>query len=238
MSFSGIDRIEDIINPVNITNWYKADTLTGNTGDLVTRWEDSSGNGNFLFQNVNASKPRFIIDSQGFRCLNFPTFSGGTQMFTPTQKNYNVDETFIVIAKINGTAGGSFRFQFRSSLVGGGGFNRLFTNANAIFTEATDYALDSGQGRYLNSTQGLNKFSCSSQRSVSEQKIKTWFNSNYRTNSFTNTTYNNPIYWTIGGNTPQFDVNVYEMIAIDRYLDDVTTKKLIRNLSFRNGLLI
>jgi hypothetical protein len=28
------------------------------------------------------------------------------------------------------------------------------------------------------------------------------------------------------------------MIAIDRYLDDVTTKKLIRNLSFRNGLLI
>ena len=45
-----------------LTAWYKGDSITGNDGDAVSAWSDSSGNGNNLAQASSARQPTLQTD--------------------------------------------------------------------------------------------------------------------------------------------------------------------------------
>ena len=109
-----------------ILSWYDASTISGNDGDAVSSWTDSSGNGRTLSQGVGALQPTLKKGANGLNGKNVVLFDGTDTLTTGTQylNTANKHTCFAVIKQTtvadheifgNDTAGNGFNWRFRNN---------------------------------------------------------------------------------------------------------------------------
>jgi hypothetical protein len=90
--------------------WYKIDTVSGNDGDLITTWSDSSGNSRDLTRSVDdARRPSYQTNEvNGLACLRF----GGTDdQMTSTVFAVAQPLTAVMVVKQVGWINGEWLFD-------------------------------------------------------------------------------------------------------------------------------
>src|ERR1039458_2500119 len=115
-------------NIPGIEIWLRSDTGLTLSGNLVTQWNDISGNGNNASQGNGANKP--IWSSSDTLLDNYPVvkFDGSTSKLTTNYTQPNTYSTFIIYAHRSGDRG-----SFYSTIQSGYPLQRnteVFPNSN------------------------------------------------------------------------------------------------------------
>ncbi len=203
----------------------EANDLVGyNEGDNVPGIPDNSNTGNTFINGNNPNYGKFHIDSEGYKCVNFPV--NGIQ--------YQTTNLYLQSASV--TYGGVIDVQFKAANISM--FALLGGDALAFVPPAYLYiGIDASINYYLSNTLlPFGKSVILVRRTSNYYEL--WVNGKLTySNSFTITLNTTPYryYFGAGGG---FTGNLYQMHVCTEYLDDSKMKKLTRYMAFKNGIKI
>lgn len=244
MSLSGLNRIEDIINYTDIISWYSASDLTSlNQGDKVTTWIDKGLSGYTLTRTNPLLQPSLNIDSEGYRSVLFDSTNTTLSISAKTLsvsnvKNFDKYSLFAIYQPIVFT--GTTRIYFKKTgqprpqmfilpnLSGQEVINSeaqyltdVYNNYNRRYSTAYQFDLTTVGG--INNYYSYNNIFKTRKRSITST-------GNYGNGVGVET--------QIIGEAPSCSFLLYELLQVRNIYDELTTKKIMRTLAFKNGLLI
>lgn len=220
-----------IDNPMQLSSNFivsvETSKLNGyNVGDDVVSMVDNSGTGNSFVSNSTPRYSKFLIDAEGYKCVDFNVVGGVSYMTSNTYVQPNeITYCGVFDVNVNGAITTSFMELFNSDT-----FSFIPTSQTYLGLGSISFALSQ-------SVIPLKKNVILVRRSLT--RIELWVNGAlvYFNTYTTLSLLNSPRRFYVSSNG-SFKSKFYGIHVCTEYLDDVKIKKLMRYCAFKAGIKI